>query len=201
MLRSLECVCQLVDLLARMRYWLHIGSNVEPLPVASMTLAIATRHLRSDTVRVLVLMLVLSLAGCASAPSRYQVGQVDGSQIVRLAEAQLGRPYRYGGATPARGFDCSGLVYYVHSENGANVPRTAGEQYRYTAPLKKQELRPGDLVFFRSGRAIVSHVGIYLGDNRFIHAPGRGRSVSVERLDAPYWQDHYIRGGRFAQSI
>jgi cell wall-associated NlpC family hydrolase len=166
-----------------------------------MTLAGANDYLRSKLAMVIAVSLLASMAGCASSPERYEIGQVDGSDIVRLAEAQIGRPYRYGGTTPTRGFDCSGLVYYVHSEFGASVPRTAGEQYRYTTPLKKHELRPGDLVFFRSGRAIVSHVGIYLGENRFIHAPGSGRNVSVERLDTPYWQDHYIRGGRFAKSI
>jgi len=109
----------------------------------------------------------------------------------------LGVPYRYGGTSPTRGFDCSGLAQSVYSQAGIEVPRTTGEQYRAALPLKRQALRPGDVVFFRThGRRFVSHVGIYVGQGEFIHAPSSGKHVSIDSLRDDYWRRHYTSGGR-----
>ena len=116
-----------------------------------------------------------------------------------MAMGLLGVPYRYGGASPERGFDCSGLVYYVLRHSGAEVPRLTNEQYTQSLPVGLTELRPGDLVFFRTEGLSVSHVGIYLGDEQFIHAPSSGRAVTIERLDVPYWRERFLRGGRIVQ--
>ena len=100
-------------------------------------------------------------------------------------------PYRYGGATP-EGFDCSGYGAYVYAEAvGLFLPHYTGAQIKRGRPVAPQDLLPADLVFFRIGGGTPLHVGIYLGDNQFIHAPRRDGEVSVERLDHPYWKRRY----------
>ena len=112
-----------------------------------------------------------------------------------IASQMLGKPYRFGGASP-RGFDCSGLVYYSYNRAGYSVPRTSQLQYRQSLPVKLSHLQEGDLLFFRiEGK--VSHVGVYLGENRFIHAPSSGKRVSIASLDNPYWRDRFTKAGRF----
>lgn len=119
------------------------------------------------------------------------------AQLVQLASQQLGAPYRYGGATPA-GFDCSGLVQFVHAELGLALPRTAAAQFAAAAPRRAAELAPGDLVFFRGERGRIDHVGIYAGHGHFVHAPREGRPVSVERLDDDgYFARRFAAGGTF----
>lgn len=108
----------------------------------------------------------------------------------------IGVRYRYGGRHPETGFDCSGLVYYSHLRAGKRVPRTSQAQYRASTPVSRQGLREGDLVFFRIKRSRISHVGIYLGDGRFVHAPSTGKKVTVTSLDDPYWRKRFVRGGR-----
>lgn len=107
----------------------------------------------------------------------------------------VGTPYRYGGAGP-RGFDCSGLVYYSYRKAGIAVPRTTGEQYRQSRRVKLSRLQPGDLIFFRISRDKLSHVGIYAGSGRFIHAPSGGKRVAYASLDNPYWEARVIGAGR-----
>jgi cell wall-associated NlpC family hydrolase len=119
-----------------------------------------------------------------------------GKRLAAIASSFIGAPYRYGGISPG-GFDCSGLVYYTHKKAGINIPRSTSEQYRYMSPVRQPRLHPGDLVFFRISRQKVSHVGIYKGDNQFIHAPSSGKKVTISRLDNPYWQNRYVGSGRF----
>ncbi len=112
-----------------------------------------------------------------------------------IATRMLGAPYRYGGASP-QGFDCSGLVYYAYHKAGYKVPRTSQLQYRDSLPVKKTHMREGDLLFFRiEGK--VSHVGVYLGNNQFIHAPASGKRVSIASLDNRYWNQRLTKTGRF----
>lgn len=118
------------------------------------------------------------------------------TDIVDLAEDQLGVPYHYGGITP-RGFDCSGLVYYVFRQLGLTVPRTANAQKAASLPVTKADLEPGDLVFFRIAGEMQLHVGIYTGEGEFIHAPKPGQKVSYAKLDARYWKRRYVGAGRF----
>lgn len=116
------------------------------------------------------------------------------SEAATVAQELLGSPYRYGGAGP-QGFDCSGLVHYAYGRAGASVPRTTRALYRRATPINPRTIRPGDLLFFQIGGRI-SHVGIYAGDGRFIHAPSSGKSVTFAQLDSPYWRDHLIAAGR-----
>jgi len=116
--------------------------------------------------------------------------------VIDSARKMLGVPYRYGGATPS-GFDCSGLVSYAYRSVGIPVPRTSRDQYRQAAKVSLQQLRPGDLLFFRLSPPKISHVAIYDRDGRFIHAPSSGKQVSYASLDNPYWRKHLVAAGRF----
>lgn len=104
----------------------------------------------------------------------------------------IGVSYRFGGETPSGGLDCSGLVRHVFQQvTGVTLPRTSKELSRIGDSVARNELAPGDLVFFNTRRFAFSHVGIYLGDNRFIHAPRRGREVEIAELDNRYWIKHF----------
>jgi len=138
------------------------------------------------------------LAACSLGPQHAAGGAPPHSALhreaVAVAKQLLGAPYRYGGSGPG-GFDCSGLVQYAYSRAGAQVPRTTDAQYRAATPINPRRVRPGDLLFFQIGGRI-SHVGLYAGDGRFVHAPSSGKRVSFGRLDNPYWEDHLIAAGR-----
>jgi cell wall-associated NlpC family hydrolase len=104
----------------------------------------------------------------------------------------IGVDYRFGGTTPERGLDCSGLVRYVFQQvTGVMLPRTSQEISRLGAKVALAELMPGDLVFFNTRRLQFSHVGIYLGEDRFIHAPRQGGEVEVVTFSKVYWQKHF----------
>ena len=107
----------------------------------------------------------------------------------------IGKPYRYGGNSPA-GFDCSGLVQYSYSRAGLPVPRTTGSQRQSGIAIDSQSLRAGDLVFFDQEGLKSSHVGIYIGNGSFVHAPSSGKQVRADRLDAKYWQEHFAGARR-----
>lgn len=109
----------------------------------------------------------------------------------------IGRPYRAGGASPASGFDCSGLVQYGFRQAGAKVPRDTASQRRASRPVRASELRRGDLLFFDQEGRKNSHVGIYLGRGMFVHAPSSGKTVRSDRLDSPYWKKHLSEIRRF----
>lgn len=140
-----------------------------------------------------LLLLMLALASGCATTSRSANAAV-GEQIAAQAVAMSGKPYRYGGSSPS-GFDCSGLVHFAHRSAGVSVPRTAQLQFRQARRVSPTELQPGDLVFFRiAGK--VSHVGLYTGDGRFVHAPSSGKRVEVTTLDHPYWRRQLVAAGR-----
>lgn len=117
-----------------------------------------------------------------------------GDRAAAAALRQVGVPYRYGGSGPG-GFDCSGLVYYAYAVAGKSIPRTTAELWAQLTPVDPGEERIGDLLFFNiSGQ--MSHVGLFVGGGRFVHAPSSGRSVSIERLNSAYYRKAFIRAGR-----
>ncbi|MGH1536557.1 MAG: C40 family peptidase [Gammaproteobacteria bacterium] len=118
-----------------------------------------------------------------------------GEQIADIAHSLLGSPYKYGGATP-KGFDCSGLVVYTHGKLGIRTARTSLQQYKSAKNVRLNELHSGDLVFFKLGKSVVSHVGIYVGNGKFIHAPKSGKRVAVNNLNDSYWRPRIVSGGR-----
>jgi cell wall-associated NlpC family hydrolase len=113
-------------------------------------------------------------------------------EIIRTAESFIGVPYLWGGSSSEEGFDCSGLTMAVYQYNGLDLPRSSGEQFDHGMPVERSRLQKGDLVFFKtSGRNKVSHVGIYVGNNQFIHAPGRGKKIGVDSLSKRYFARRY----------
>jgi cell wall-associated NlpC family hydrolase len=119
-----------------------------------------------------------------------------GYALLLAAQSRIGAPYSYGGAGP-NAFDCSGLVTYAHRQIGVAVPRTAAQQFAAATPVERRQLRPGDLVFFRLEGRSVSHVGIYAGDNRFVHAPQSGGNVRMASLEDDWYRQRYAGAGRF----
>ena len=114
------------------------------------------------------------------------------SDLVMAAMGFLGVPYRRGGNSAETGFDCSGLVRAIYGQTiGLMLPRRADEQAAATQLIDRKELQPGDLVFFNTMRRAFSHVGIYVGDGKFIHAPRSGAQVRVEDMHAKYWQRRF----------
>jgi cell wall-associated NlpC family hydrolase len=116
----------------------------------------------------------------------------DARDLGQFALGLIGVRYRYGGDSPAAGLDCSGLIRYVFQQvTGVTLPRTSKELSQVGENVSVDDLQVGDLVFFNTRNYAFSHVGLYLGDNRFIHAPRRGRDVEITTLSREYWQRHF----------
>ena len=114
------------------------------------------------------------------------------SELAEAALNYLGVRYRFGGTTPKGGFDCSGLIYYTASKYmGVNLPRVAASMAKVGESVKRDELQPGDLVFFNTRGKRYSHVGIYVGENKFVHSPRTGAVVRVDKMDNVYWNKRY----------
>lgn len=146
--------------------------------------------------RAAVALLALVLSACATGPG-YRAAEPDGATKSRAAEvaaAMEGEPYRWGGASPA-GFDCSGLVHYAYRQAGIRLPRTTGEQYRIIRQRYVEQLEPGDLIFFSIRSVRASHVGMYIGDGRFVHALNPRNPVRIDRVDDDYWAGRIVRAG------
>jgi cell wall-associated NlpC family hydrolase len=157
---------------------------------------------------VLALLLLVFLGACSrnevrisdsaavSTPRSESARSVANAVLFR-ALALVGTPYRYGGNTPETGFDCSGLVGYVFSDAARiKLPRTSAELGAMDRPqIARRNLQSGDLVLFAAGKRI-GHVGIYVGEGRFVHAPNSGGTVRLDRLDAPGWRETFSMGKR-----
>ncbi|MDD2059904.1 C40 family peptidase [Pseudomonas sp. GD03860] len=116
------------------------------------------------------------------------------SDVLSRAVNVLGTPYRWGGSSPSKGFDCSGLVKYAfHEVEEVDLPRTSNAMAQgHGIKVDRDELKPGDLIFFNIKSRRVNHVAIYLGNDRFIHAPRTGKRVSIDTLSKPYWRSRYV---------
>jgi len=122
--------------------------------------------------------------------------------LTSFALGLIGVDYKWGGTTPETGLDCSGLVRYVFQQvTGLTLPRTSREMSRLGDKIALRDLEPGDLVFFNTRRFAFSHVGIYLGDNRFIHAPSRGREVEIAEIDRSFWQKRFNGARRLVGAV
>lgn len=155
---------------------------------------------------LLFLILLLSAAGCgkrvvASVPvglgQRESVSRA-ARAIVSSARAQIGRPYKWGGASPDAGFDCSGLVWWVYQRHGISVPRVSWQQLDAGHPVHKSRMQAGDIVFFKiPGQGKSLHTGIYSGNGHFfIHSPKSGHVVREESMEKAYWRKYFIGARR-----
>lgn len=162
--------------------------------------------MRQHNLLFLIGIVAFILDGCGSHPMR--IAEVEpepaaasapairatdtASSVALQALAYLGVPYRAAGLSPQTGFDCSGLVAFVYREGaGMALPRNSFDLSRVGQPIERAALKPGDLVFYNTQSRDFSHVGIYLGEDRFIHAPSSGGEVRVENLRAGYWIRRY----------
>lgn len=159
------------------------------LPTTDMTAAPGIHNMR-----LALLFSVLLLGACSSVKKdvRSPDGHASTGSLTSYARSLTGVPYKYGGSSPDTGFDCSGFVSHVFKRSlGISLPRTAEQIGRQGQPVRLAQLRVGDLVFYDTNSRAFSHVGIFLGDDRFIHAPSSGGSVRIEDMGLPYWRKHY----------
>ena len=158
-------------------------------------------HLSWITQRFLQAALIAAIAACASAPeapdrpAAVRAGDETARKAVDYAREMMGRPYKYAGDTPA-GFDCSGLVRYSYNRAGISMPRATPAQRKSTTLISVRSLRPGDLLFFDQEGKKASHVGIYIGGGRFVHAPSSGGRVRTDSLGADFWKKHFVEARR-----
>lgn len=140
----------------------------------------------------------LEFFSCAYVPPKRLEGYSIsvGDKAADTAISQVGRPYRYRGSSPS-GFDCSGLVAYSYATVGMRVPHSTRELRRHTLPVAVRDMRKGDLVFFNQLGKKYSHVGIYVGDDLFVHSPSTGKAVRTNSLLDPYWKKHLLEARRF----
>src|SRR4249919_2553530 len=164
-------------------------------PQAKAFSAYARRHRRRS--RLPVAGFLRARCGTPDRPPRHRRASAPAdpaaaNAVLMRAISLVGTPYRYGGNTPAGGFDCSGLVNYVYRDMlDLRLPRSSRDLAGWQGPrIDPRRLTAADLVFFGSGGQ-VSHVGIYVGEGRFVHAPSTGGTVRLDYLDGPYWRDHY----------
>lgn len=162
---------------------------------------------------ILGLCLVMSMTGCLPNLN-FSVGRQDntiyssgsdfakGNQVVRTAATQIGQRYRLGGESPRTGFDCSGLVYWAYKQHGIKIPRVTRSQANVGQKISKQNLRPGDIVVFKTRNSPNGlHTGLYAGKNSFIHAPNSKQRVKVESLESgSYWASRLLYGRRVVTS-
>ncbi len=156
-------------------------------------------------------LFVMQLVGCAGSPDRTEPtiyvdnkiqahstskAEKNRKKVLETIQEMIGVRYKYGGSTP-KGFDCSGLVWYSHKQAGIHIPRTAKLQMKSVNIIRTNKMRPGDLLFFKTGRGNSYHVGTYVGAGQFVHAPSSGKRVSTTRLDMPYWKQRLKHVGNF----
>ncbi len=145
---------------------------------------------------IVILLAILVVASCASKPKPAKMASIPSDaneEMLGYALSLQGTPYRWGEESPEAGFDCSGFIWYVYRQYGYSIPRTAAQIANELPEVETVDRRPGDILVFNLGDKAFAHVGLYLGNDSFIHASsGKAASVTVSNLDTPYWW------GRFA---
>ena len=144
--------------------------------------------------RALLVCLLLFTANACTLSSKNLAPNVAGSAISNTALSTLGTPYRLGGTSPRKGFDCSGLVAWAYARHGLSLPRTTSAQSKVGQAVSKDGLQQGDIVVFKAGWGL--HTGIYTGRGKFVHSPSRGKTVREDKLDSEYWRDRFVYGRR-----
>lgn len=155
------------------------------------------KHVRYGLFLPLLLVVCMLAGGCGMVGGFQPSGDAHlatGEKIARTASGQLGKRYAFGGASPQKGFDCSGLVWWACRQNGVSVPRITSDQARAGMRIPYEKARPGDILVFRTGadspRGL--HTGLYMGGGSFIHSPRRGERVRRESVETPYWRRNLV---------
>lgn len=139
----------------------------------------------------LIISLAVLITACSSSPPMPSgTSSQSGARAAFYATKLIGARYHYGGNNPNKGFDCSGLVQYSYKLAGIRIPRNTRYQFQRSRYIRRSELRKGDLLFFNQEGKRFSHVGIYIGNNKFVHAPSSGKRVRISRISNPYWSRH-----------
>ena len=157
--------------------------------------------------KFIFIVLVLLCSACATpqytipAKASETFSNEEMNELVMYAMSLADTPYRYGGNSPETGFDCSGFVHHVFKKSlNFDLPRTSLEISRMGEPLKEEQLNPGDLVFFNTQQQPYSHVGIYVGESRFVHAPKKGKAITIVSMRDNYWRSRYEGARRIVLS-
>ena len=166
----------------------------------------SVRQLLRPTIRrslPILIILVSFLSACGASRSVRQSGtdsprpyKQPGKALLATAVGQTGVKYRFGGDSP-KGFDCSGLQWWVHQQHGIKIPRTSFKQFNDGEKVRKDALKAGDLVFFTTYRKGASHVGMYDGKGSFVHAPSSGKTVQSTEMSNPWWKLGYVGARRY----
>lgn len=138
----------------------------------------------------ILLLFVMTFIACVPSQWQYRNIPLKRKQILTTATQYIGTPYRHGGTTPS-GFDCSGYVYFVYEKNNIKIPRSTLQQYKKGQKIPYRMAQPGDLVFFRINMGEISHVGIFVGNDTFVHAPSSGKHVRYDSIANPYWKKRF----------
>jgi murein DD-endopeptidase len=173
-----------------------VKSHSSPVTASTNTQPASVIYPKSRSTRTVIQRPILKVTPqdvaniqLSSAPNTKQ-----SNAVVSRALKAVGTPYRWGGNTPGKGLDCSGLVKYAFNDVAdVNLPRTSNAMAEgHGQKVDRKDLKPGDLLFFNIKSRKVNHVAIYLGNDRFVHAPRRGKKVTVDTLKKPYWNSHYM---------
>jgi len=153
-------------------------------------------------IKVLILILSISMVtwGCASSPKggRGASGNPEvGASILKAAKSQIGKRYCFGGISAKTGFDCSGLAWWSHKQNGINIPRQSWDQYKGGKKISRNNLMAGDLLYFETYKKGASHVGVYDGKGGFIHSPNSNKRVQRTSLKNSYYKKRYLGARRY----
>lgn len=140
---------------------------------------------------IILSIVIMTLISCVPSQWQYRNIPLKRKQIINTATQYIGTPYRHGGTTPL-GFDCSGYVFYVYNKNGIHIPRSTAQQYTKGQKIPYKMAQPGDLLFFRINMNTISHVGIYVGNDTFVHAPSSGKYVRYDSINNPYWKKRFF---------
>lgn len=141
-------------------------------------------------------------SGTSAAASRQSSNsQEEAGDLIMNAMSLIGLSYRFGGNSPTQGLDCSGFMQYIFKRSmGITLPRTSAEMATVGQQVDRANLKPGDMVFFSTSGRRISHVGMYIGNDRFIHAPRTGRNIEITSLSSNYWNSKYVTARRVDRS-
>lgn len=175
-----------------MKYWKKIGIW---LPAVLVVFLFHVQQVRADDLEQFIRLNAGEMY--EPMPTGRQLNQREADQLIGSAMSLLGVAYRFGGTSPSTGMDCSGFMQYIFRRTmQVSLPRTAAEQAQMGVQVSRSALQAGDMVFFNTSGRRISHVGLYIGNDRFIHAPRTGKNIEITSLSNKYWSRRYITARR-----